>query len=1088
MKKKLFFFAVLMMYACMAFTQQREVTGKITGKDGAPIPFATVQIKGSNKGTTADVNGAFKLPIDANEAVLVITSVGYVQKEVTAAAGASFNISLDPAEKELEEVVVTALGIKREKKSLGYAVQEVKGDQLQHNKDNVVSALSGKVAGVQITNSSGMPGSSANIVIRGNQSISGSNSPLFVIDGIPMDNNVNSTESNLEGVQNSNRMIDLNPDDIETMSVLKGPAATALYGIGASNGAIVITTKKGSNTGGKMNISYSSSVTWSKVNKLPEFQSKFGQGINGQFHGPEDGVTRSWGADVSELRYYNNKTNPQDPLNPGNYLWSPYGAVVHKSNPHATSEQVRLYNNVEDFFRTGVTYDNALSLSGGNDRSTYRLSVSNQKNNGVVYNSDFRKTTLRLSADSKITDKLTSSATIAYINSGGTRIPQGGGISGIGIGLYRTPITFDNSNGATNAGDPKAYLLPDGQESHRAYTGVGPDGHTPTFDNPYWTVNKEQFKDEVNRVMGSATLSYDPFSWLNVAFRAGGDIYSDRRRQPYPKYSSTAPTGRHIEDQYLNRIINTDLLITFKKQFGKDFDFSFLYDNNLYSNYRENLRPTGTDLIFTDFEHITNAVNFTVQEGVFRFRRASHIGDLRLGYKNMLFLHASGRLDKSTTLPRNNNQFFYPSVDMGWVFSELGGLHNSGWLTFGKIRASYAKVGNDALPYSIYPNFVSTVFADGWTDGIRFPFTTRNGSLSGFMENGTGSGQVNNPNLKPESISQFETGIELRFLQDRIGVDVAYYSKKSTDQILAIPVSPASGYTSMVLNAGTIENKGVEVQLNIVPVKTRDFRWDLNINWSMNRSKVVELYPGVDQIGLNGYTNAVASVIKGSPYGAIFGFKYLRDNNGKLIIEDRPDAGEGNYGFPIPDISKSVALGDPNPDWIAGIGNTFSYKGFSLYALIDIKQGGEMWNGTRGALVSYGRAKETEARGTTTVYDGVQLTSGKTNDIKATLGQAWWNGNGGGFGPVAESFVEDAGYWRIREINLSYKFSPRFLSATKVIKGLELGVTGRNLWLHTKYTGVDPDGSLVGAGNGQGLDYFTAPGTKSYAVNLRLTL
>ncbi|WP_143307780.1 SusC/RagA family TonB-linked outer membrane protein [Chitinophaga vietnamensis] len=1116
MKKMLFFFVVFFTALNMTYAQQRSVAGKITGADGAPVPYATIQIKGTTKGTTADASGNFKLNIDGEEAVLVIRSVGFNNKEVTATAGGTFNVVLQSDQKSLEEVVVTALGIKREKKSLGYSVQEVKGDQLMNNKDNVVSALSGKVSGVQVTNSTGLPGSSANIVIRGNQSITGSNQPLFVIDGIPIDNSVNSTESNLQGVQNSNRAIDLNPDDIATMSVLKGPAATALYGIGASNGAIVITTKKGANTGGKINVIVNSAVTWSKVNKLPEFQDTYAQGTGGKYRGPDIGTSRSWGPNVKDLTYYNNTSDPNDPLNPGNYLWSYLGALTYKNDvtdpslpgsttivghkdPHGTGAPVRIYD-IKDFFVTGMTYDNSVSFFGGTDKGSYRVSFSNQQNNGVVPHSEFRKTTFRLSADSKLTDKLNSNATIAYINSGGTRIPQGGGLSGIGLGLYRTPITFDNKNGATDPSDPKAYILPDGAGSQRAFTGVNGDGsHTPVFDNPYWVINKEQFKDDVNRVMGSGTISYDPLSWLNLSYRIGGDVYSDRRKQPYPIYSANLPAGQLYEDQYLNRIINSDLFVTFKKQF-RDWDFALMYDNNLYSYYNEHINPVGSNLTFQNFDNLSNAVNIQATEGVFKRRRASNIGDLRVAYKDQLFLHASGRQDKSSTLPPGNNIFFYPAVDLGWVFTELNGLKSSKALTFGKLRVSYAEVGNDAPIYYLYPNFVSSFFIDGFTNGITFPFQTANGNVGGFMANGTSSAagsRLNNPNLKPERIKQFETGIELRFFGDRLGADVTYYRKKAIDEILAVPTTASTGYGAVVLNAGNITNNGVEVQLNGTPIKTRDFRWDININWSRNRSLVGDLYPGVDQIGLGGYTGAVASAMKGQPFGAIFGNKYLRDSKGNLVIEDRADQGAGAYGFPIPDLSKSVSLGDPNPDWLAGIANTFTYKGFSLYALLDIKHGGMMWNGTRGALVTYGRAKETENRGTTTVFQGVAghlddngnlVTSGKTNDVKAVLGQAWYTGNGGGFGPVGEPFMENSGFVRLREVNLSYKFNPRLLGGTKVIKGLELGFVARNLWLHTKYTGVDPDGSLTGAGNAQGLDYFMSPGTKSYAVQLKLSL
>ena len=1084
----------------MVFAQQRTITGNVTSKDdGSTLPGVTVVVKGTTNGAVTDVNGKYTIIVPAKYNVLVFSFVGMKPYEANIDNRTNIDVVLETDVMNIEGVVVTAIGISRETKALGYSVQEVGGENLQKTNDaNLFNSLNGKVAGVSVTSGSGAAGGSTYFTIRGAQSIGGNNQPLIVVDGVPIDNsqyysgNPDDGTNNLtEGVAYSNRGIDLNPEDIASVSVLKGGAATALYGLRAASGVVLINTKKGQavkTSGNTYAVSFASSFSIEQVNKLPEIQKKYGQGLNGNWAGPHTANRNSWGPLLDTCRYTTILTSPSmDPFGTGIYPWDKHGIIVGMNDPNANPNKiVKPYDNLGTFFETGHTWNNSLGISGGNPNATYYVSIGNLSSKGIVPNNTFNKTTVKIAGQAKLSDKFFTSGSVNYINSGGNRIQQGSNLSGVMLGLLRTPVTFDNSNGYSDPVDtPEAYQFEDG--SQRAYRGFG------IYDNPYWTVNQNSFKDQVNRMIGSAELTYNPLSWLNATYRIGTDFYTDRRKGYFAINSSAAPEGQVQEDQHFNRDINGDLIINMKHDISKDFKFDITIGHNFYQTYHQQLYTKGDQLAQPDFYHISNAAAVSVRELIDRKRTQAVYGDLGLSYQSMVFLNITGRNEWSTALPKEKRSFFFPSFSLGFVFTEIGGLKDNKALPFGKIRASYSIIANDAFIYGTYNYFEPAFYNDGWTTGVSFPFA----QYTSYM-NDAGLG---NSGLKPEKLYSFEIGADLRFIKNRIGLDFTYYNNKNKDLIIWVPLSGASGYTDKLLNAAEMSNKGVEIVLNTVPIKTKKVEWDIIINFTQNKNNVDKLAEGVENVGLGGFTGAEIRAVVGKPYGSIFGTDWVRDGDGNIIIDNEgnndptsPDYNE-HYGFPFQS-DKEAFLGTVMPKWTMGISTSLKYAGFTLYALLDIKKGGMMWNGTKGIMYALGTHIDTETRGESYVFEGVKgtvgadgngISTGENNDISVIKDQYWYNGLGGGFGGPSGQFVEKANWVRLREVSLSYTLPHNWLKKS-FFKGIDLFVSAKNLFLWTPYTGIDPETNLYGADNAQGIDYFNMPNTRSYNFGLRVNL
>lgn len=1074
MRKALTLIALLLAFCSLQVTaQERQITGKIiSAQDNLGLPGATIIVVGTTIGTTTDVDGNFKITVPSDAKTLKVSAIGMKPKQIELGASNNIDLTLEQDALQLNEVVVSAIGIKQEKKTVGYSTQSVSGTDLNKaGQTNMLSGLSGKVSGIQVTNSSGTPGSSVSIRLRGATSILGSNDPLYIIDGVPIDNSHdasgnpdNGSNNYLASVNNSNRLVDINPDDIESINVLKGPAATALYGINAASGAIVITTKKGAKkVGGGVNVILGSSITWSEVSQLPELQNKFVKGTGGAYRSYGSSSSGSWGPSGDTSYWDPNQVTP----------FNQYGQLIGATAAASTTGATKFspYDNVGNFFKTGVAVNNNVSMTGGNDVSTYRMSFSRLSDEGIVPLSTFKRYTVSIAGSSAISKKLSASGNITYTKSGGRRVQQGSNLSGLMLDLLRTPVSFDNSNGNTDPEASSAYIFADG--SQRNYRGgVG-------YDNPYWTINQNPFNDDVNRMYGALTSDFEAYSWMKFTYRIGTDFYTDRRKQTIALGSRANPAGVLFNQDIFYRHVNSDFLVSLNKSFNENIKGSLLLGNNVFGSFKSNNYVEGSQFAFPDFSNISVANTVISRHSDYTYRTHAIYAQGKLSYKDYLFLDLTGRSESTSTLPKDNNTFFYPSASLAWVFTDALKM-NSKVLAFGKLRISYANVGKDAPVYALGNVYNQGVFGDGWTAGVTFPFN----GVSGYSY----SDVLGNPDLKPENTTSLEIGADLKFLDNRLGLDITYYSSKSKDAIFQVPIAGSTGFQAQIKNAASMENKGLELMLYATPVKTKSFQWDISLNWSQNRNKVIALADGINELFLGGFEGSAIFAVVGKPYGQIYGGRWIRDSQGRVVIDEAD-------GLPIQDPTVG-SIGDPNPDWNGGITNTLTYKGFSFGFLIDIKSGGDIWNGTRGALNNFGMTKETETRGETKVFDGVRgyydannnlVITGEANSVVATLDQSYYQGVGTGFVGPAEQFVEDGSYVKLREISLTYSLNKKWLKKTP-FGSIDISFIGRNLWLKTDYKGIDPETSLTGAGNSLGMDYFNMPGTRSYGFSLRVSL
>ncbi len=1146
MKKLMLLVAFLGFLGMQAFAQ-KTITGTVTSaEDGSALPGVSVVVKGTTIGTITDVDGKYTLsgvPEDAK--TLVFSFVGFKTLEVPI-TGNVINVKLEPEAVQVEEVVVTALGLSREQKALGYAVQEVKADDISNvTTGNVVDALNGRVAGVLVNRSSGSAGAGTYIEIRGAASITGNNQPLFVVDGIPIDNS--GGYSGVAGVDESNRAIDLNPDDIESITVLKGGAATALYGLRAANGVIIITTKKGKNTNNRVNVEINSRVTVSEANKLPPMQTKYVQGSQALadfydwylqvVYGLPDpsawglfgyGIpfteadaqhyhAVSWGPSVDSV-VWTTDTN----YVPGYYYlfgglttmedwmtyWDPNGRVV----PKWLADSLGLQNTKPfvpydkyALFQKGLNFKNSISLSAGNDFSTYYFSASTEQDEGIVPNNVFNKNTLKFSANYKVGKRFQTGFDITYANTGGNRLQKGSNLSGVMLGLTRTPINFDNS---------LLYEFPEGSVIHYA-DGTIEDvsgqqrsfrGISYGYDNPYWTINNIYYRDRVNRMIANIHFQYDLTSNLNIFWRLGGDWWAKKVDEYFKPHSNEMPTG--YRGRYFTNFmdLNSDLMLRYSKTFGS-FDVNLLVGNNIFQRKSESVSAYGQNIIIADFENMASSADPKGSEGTYMKRTAAYYFSADFSYMNMLYLTLTGRNEWSTTMPYVNGKpkgFFYPSVSLGFIFTELPFLKGNKILNFGKLRASYAKIANDAAAYATLSYYSVAGVGDGWTSGVSFPYN----GIPGFTHS---YGMMPNTDLRPETQITQEIGAELHFFNSRVTIDASYFYNKNYDLLLAVPVAPSTGYNTMYLNAASMHTTGIEVVLGLTPVKTKDLIWTMNFNFSNPYTVVDKLAEGVDNVFLGGFVEPQIRAVAGEGYRSIYATGWVTDDgtiNGNLIINDA-DSIPGLLGFPImDDVMRSY--GTIQPKFILSWNNSISFKGLSLSWLLEWKKGGLMWNGTKGALYFFGTHKDTEIRGTTTVWEGLSghvgadgniyhyevddqgnVTEvpgpGGTNTTEVVLDEYWywWNGYGSGFTGPSNQFIEPTDWLRLRQLTLSYSLPSKLLNKVKLNK-LQLEFVGYNLFLKTPYTGVDPETSLLGVSNGLGMDYFNMPGVRSYTIGVKI--
>ncbi|QJB32925.1 SusC/RagA family TonB-linked outer membrane protein [Chitinophaga oryzae] len=1019
--KRQFLIAVMLLLALsVAYAQAPFISGKITSKDGAPVPGASVRVKGASTGAAAAADGSFRIAAKEGD-VLLVTAIGYNTSEIKVTKDATVNVVLGENSRQINEVLVTALGIKRDKRMLTYSVEEVKGASLVEAKqDNVVNAISGKVAGVQITNSSGVPGSSARIVIRGATSLVGNNQALFVIDGVPMDNGeAGNPNGSMYSGGTVNRGGDIDPNIVESITVLKGAAATALYGSAAARGAVLITTKNGSGKSqqGKPNLSFSSSYSFQNP-ILPKFQDKFAQGTGGKYiDGNNGGISSSsWGPAIDTL-----KVN---------------GQPVKKHDP------------AKEFFRTGHTSDNNINVSGYTDRSNYMVSYSYLKTNGTIPNTDYSRHSLFVKYGVKLLDNLQLSTQFNYIQSDNHRYLEGNNFVNPLWTVYGAPISWD----------PHPAVNEDG--SQRLFRAAR--------NNAYWVLDNTGLRDRNNRIIPVVTLAYTPLSWLTITERAGADMYvttTDYHEAPgaigWGNNGATPVTGQMYKRDLKSQQFNHDLMLEARKEFNNDLFGSLLLGNNILVNYNDNSFVQGVGISVEKLYNITNFSEVTSSYGYYRTRKVGFYAQANLEYKRMLTLALTGRYDGSSVLSKDNQFYPYGSASAGFVFTEALRMGDNPVFNFGKVRVSYSAVGNDNVgPYSLSNPFYRA------SPGVTFPFNGQNGytltSTYGFP-------------LRNEKLKEFEVGLETKFFRNRASLEVSYFDKKSTDLLTpGSPVSPATGFTGASLNAGSMQNKGVEVTLGVTPVKTASLTWNINVNYTKITNKVLNLADGVNYIQFAGFTSPGIFAYANQPYGVIYGNYYLRNENNQLIIDDK--------GYPI--ISTALGpIGNATPKWLGGVSSSLNYKGLTFSFVLDHRHGGDVINLDNSYLFFYGTAKATENRGTTVVLPGVRQSTNKENDIPIVLDENYYKES---YSKVSESSVEDGSFLKLRQVALSYDLASGLLRK-KGFRSLVLSVTGTNFILHKNYTGSDPEVSLDGSGNGQGFSNFNVPSNRSVVVGLKVS-
>lgn len=996
-------------------------------------------------------------------AVVLTSSVAAVNAQT---AGSSTDTG------RVEEVVVTALGIKKQQRALGYAVQSVKGKELVGSgEQNVVQALSSKVAGALVTSSSGTPGASSRILLRGAATFTGNNQPLFVVDGVPIDNSTDQTtagdypfNSNLQGVNNSNRAVDINPDDIETITVLKGPAAASLYGVRGANGAIIITTKRGQKGGKRFSAEFSSTMDWSKVNKLPERQSQYGQGLGGG------------GQKIDSAGVRKNFTGTI-PVG-----WTLVDAGSSATTPNSWGPKIadgKSFDNAGNFFKTAMSMTNNLGITVNGDNTSARFSVGNTQQDGIVPNTSFKRTTIRVNTDSRVTDKLSVGSSVNLINSGGTRAQNGSNLSGVMLGLMRAPADFDLAGGALgdDASGPK-YMNADGTQYQ----------FFPIYDNPYWTVYRNPFTDDVNRIIGNVNAQYKANDWLSINYRVGTDQYTDSRQQIFAVGSwqpDNSPGGEISQNVLRYKEIYSDLVLNANRKVNEDLSVNMTLGNNLNTRTSSDQYLRGRDLAVPNFYNLSNASNLYASQGYGTTKNAAIFGGAEFSYKNFLYLNASGRNEWASTFGNKKSSFFYPSVSGSVVFSEL--MDKGGLISFGKMRVAYAQAGINPPAYATRTYYGQPLFTDGFTGGLGFPYLGQNGFGQG---NGLG-----NQGLMPERRTSKEIGFDVRMFDSRLTIDLTLYEQKSTDLLVSMPLAASSGYGSVRQNSGSMTNKGIELMLGVTAIKNKNLTWEIAGNFGLNRNEVLSLAPGVDEINIESAFSSIGSyAIVGQSYGAMYGSRMLHLADGSVVI--------GANGLPVLNNTRGN-IGNPYPDWIGSLRNTFNVKGLNITALIDVRKGGDIWCGTYARMSQYGITAPSEDRSKTYTVEGKRITAGTpkydaktgliTNEDELTFEDNtkqisaynyYRSYLGDGPGSSAEKAVYDGSWVRLRELGVSYRIN---LKGNKNLSYVDLGVVGRNLWLSTKYPGVDPETSLTGASsNIGGFDYFNNPGLKSFMFNIKL--
>jgi TonB-linked SusC/RagA family outer membrane protein len=1069
MRRILSLLSVLMLIGLMASAQNRTVTGRVTDAQGRAVPFASVTIKGTSTGVAADENGNFTIQAPPN-ASLVFSAAGYQTSEVNIGTQTTVTTSLS-SQASLNEVVVTALGIRRTRNQTPFAAQQVTGEEVNKSRNaNFVQNLSGKVAGLDIRQTNTL-GGSTNVVLRGTKSITGNNQALFVVDGVPFSNNNTNTANQRTGrggYDYGNAATDINPDDIESITVLKGAAASALYGSQGANGVILVTTKK--NAKG-LGITVNSGISVAKVDKstFVTYQKDYGAGYGAFYEDPSgyflfrdvdgDGV-EDLIAPFLEDASYGGAFDPSKMV----YQWDAFDPT--SPNFGKAKPWVAAANDPSTFFETPVSYNQSIFIDGGSDKGSFKLGYTRNDDKGILPNSSVRKNLVNFGGSYNITSKITASATLNFTNTNG-------------IGRYGTG--YDDKNLMTNfrqwwetnvdIQDQKAAYFR--TRENVTWNWKDPDVLIPNFwDNPYFTRYENYESDARNRYFGVATLNYKPLDWLNIEGRVSHDGFNELQEERQAVGSVTTSSYLRFDNSF--RETNFQLFANLDRDLSSDINFKALLGGVINKRRNESIRAvTNGGLIVKRFYSLSNSFNTPNAPVEFDGRREVHglFAGATFTWREMVTLDATIRRDQSSTLPKDNNAYYYPSVSAGFTFSKL--LPDATWLSYGKLRANYARVGNDAPVYSVHDVYV-----------LIPPF--------GDNSQGSVAGTKNNPELMPELTNSFEGGLEMAFFRNRLGFDVSYYKSRTDDLITPVILSTATGYNSKFLNAGSIENRGVELSAFGTPVKTTNFSWNINVNWSKNENEVVKLFEGAENLVLGDFQAGVSlNATLGQPYGTIRGSNYVYfDENNKVPSQRVVSQTNGRY---LISPTSNEVIGNANPDWIGGINNSFRYKDVSLSFLVDTRQGGDIFSLDLFYGMGTGLYPETVglndlgnpsrlpvSQGGGIILEGVDP-DGKTN----TKRRANSEGTLGYRQPTAVG-IYDASYVKLREAVITYSLPRTVISRLNPFKGIDFSLIGRNLWIiHKNLPYADPE-ETISAGNLQGYQSGAYPTARTFTFNVKL--
>ena len=1013
--------------------QDTKVTGVVEDEFG-PVAGASVVIKGTTNGTMTDMDGHFTLEGVKKGDIIQISFIGFATQDIPYTGQTTLNVKMQEDTQKLDEVVVTALGMKRDKKALGYAMQELKGDELLSSREpNLANSLSGKVSGLQIVRSSNGVGGSSKIVLRGNSSLTGSNQPVMVVDGTPMDNFTGGVDDvwGNSGADMGNGLSDINPEDIESMTVLKGASAAALYGSRAGNGVILITTKSGKKNEG-IGITVNAGITTESIFLKPDMQNSFGQGSVGAY----DNQSRlSWG-----------------PKAEGQMVTDWLGRQV----------PLQTYDNIDAFFRTGTSFNEGVSFQQNIKGTSVFTSINRSDDAGITPESKLNKTNITLRATTFLdeAEKWKIDAKVNYIN----------------MNAHNRPIQGVNPSNAFNT----IYNLPRSLNVKEFKNSVDEEGNMIWWDasknpqeNPYWVTKYRQNNDTRNRLLGNVALKYAPTNWFDIELRGGTDYYTTTKNEKVYAGGNTSPRGLYNEGSETFYENNYSFLATARKDNLIDRLGGFVtFGGNLMMQKRTKMNASAGELLVPNLFSLNNGVNKpTVTSELIRRKMNSLYGSLQLNWDGYLFLDVTARNDWSSTMSKANRSYFYPSVSLSAVISDMlpkiGGSMPE-WFTFAKVRASFAEVGNDLDPYQLYNNF--TVGKD------------ENGNTTAAPGN-----VLFDSTVRSELIKSWEAGFDVRFFNNRLGLDAAWYKTNATRQLLNLPMDPFSGYSSRKVNAGNIQNEGVEVSLNgAILDNPKGLSWNATAQFSLNRNKIIDLYPGVTLYDIKTLDAIQIVAVQGSYYGDIYGqtFQRVEDKNspyyGQQIV--------GEDGLPLITTDKSK-VGNQSPDWMLGLTNNFAYKGFNLSFLIDFRIGGDLYSATASNLYSRGNAAGTVVNGGRESFvvpnSVVQTPDGYKENTVAVTPQNYWEriGSTGNYG-LPEMYTYDATNIRLRNITLGYDFNRAMLKKTP-FQRLRLSATCNNVWMiHYNLPGIDPESVSATNTNATGFENGAAPTSRSFTFNV----